>query len=342
MASGLAFTVPAGIHDGWLARGGLAPLGAVAVVAVLVAAPSTTAERSAAEVLDESSTTGRAVRALGELLGLVLVAALAAPLLAPLGLTGLGTALLGWLVLFFLAQRFGNLSTVVFAALTFVLAVVGALLALTLAPPWTLLLPGWSDASRWAPGAIVTGLMLAPAGLGQWSHGPEVPPGGGRLVWTTVGMALLLAVASALRSGARYEAALGAGVIDPVATATLITALFAATCSILARKGTQRAVWSRGAIGLLATLWFVGPGDPALEPVLDAVLPVGLALVLLASARHATGPSRLAAATGAVLALVAAIMGPATLPDSVGGAVALALTLVAMFWYVAARSVEFR
>src|SRR5690606_38989985 len=148
----------------------------------------------------------------------------------------------------------------------------------------------------------VIGLLLAPAGVGQWSSGPEVPPGGGRLAWATVGLALLLAVANALRAGARFEAALGADVVDPTASAALVSALLAGASSLLARRGSQRALWTRAAIGLLATLWFVGPGSPALEPVLDAVLPVSLGMVLVAIARYADGPPRAAAGVGALLA----------------------------------------
>lgn len=342
VASGLAFTIPASINEGWLARGGLAPLAAAAIVAIFVGAPSTVAERSAADVLDEESTLGRAVRALAELLGLLLVAALSAPLVASLGLTGQGAALLAWVGLIFLVQRLGDAPTVVFAGLALLLAAFGAATALTNAPPWTLLAPTWTDARAWAPGAVTIGLLLAPAAVGQWSSGPEVPPGGGRLAWTTAGLALLFALASAARAGARFEAALGAEVVDPGASATLVAALLAAASSLLARRGTQRALWSRAGVGLLATLWFVGPGAAALDPVLDAVLPVGVALVLAATARYAHGAPRVAAGVGALLALAAAVTGPAVLPASVGGAAALGLTLVAMFWYVAARSVEFR
>lgn len=346
IAAGLAAVVPASLSAPWLAEGGLALLALAAVVALFLGAPLAWAEWRASRALQEEERLGPGLSALGDVLALLLIAALAAPLTADLGLTGQAFALLGWISVTALTSRSGPAWAPLFAGAALVSAVVGAILALSASPPWTLLQPTWGAWRAWAPGAIVLGLLLTPAGLGQWATGPELPPGSRRIAWATSGFALLIGLAVGLRTGARFEGHLGVSVADPVADLTLTLALLAGAFAVVGRqvppKDGSRTRWTRAGLGLLGTLWFAGPGMVALPWFLGRILPLGIGLTLLAVARFTHGARRWTALIGAALALVGAVAVPIPLPPTVGGAAAVGVTVVAIFWYVATRTVEER
>lgn len=348
VALGLAVVVPASLGPRWLAQGGLAPLAVATLVALCVAAPLAAIEVRAATRFGSARDRGelrpvdRVLGATAEVLALLLVASIAAPLVAAAGLTGQSMALGGWLLVGLATRRAGFAPAAVLAVAAVLLGLVGGAVAAAETPPWTLLEPHWASWREWMPGALAVGLLLAPAGLGQWATGPAVPPGGARIAWTTAGLAILLAVGSAVRAGARFEAALGVPPVDSLAQVTLTLAVGAGACAVVGRAGDSRARWTRVGLGVLGTLWFTGPAAAALPVFLSMVVPLGMAVILGIVAWHATGGARLLAAFGAALAVVAAGGAPVSLPTTVSGAGALALTIVGMFWYVATRAVETR
>lgn len=313
-----------------LALGGLAPVAVAALVAALVGVPIARAEWRLRP--DQRSRTGIGLEALGEVL---LIAWLAATWASTMpGWMGAGVGILCWAAAWALVRIRAGLAVVALAGLCLVQGALATALGWLEAAPWTLLAPQWAGWSAWLPWSLVSGLLLAGAGVAHWTRGARPHPGTGYVPWLPAGGALLLLLGVACRTGSRFESELGwAPDSLLVGLGLLVVCTAAASALAVSERAGRMAV-----LGGVLALWFGGPAADTVPWVFQVWLPLGLVALLGWRARHAEGLARIPCAVGAVLALVALGLGWPGVPDAPPTAVAAALTGVGLAWIAATRA----
>ncbi len=327
---GLACAAATLVDGTTLASGGLATVTTAAVVAMILGAPAAVSEWKSPR-LDTSQ--GVAERGLVSAWGVLIVGAAAGGWVHAMGWRGGGMAVVAWLAAGALA-RWASVGGAI-GLLAVAVATVTALVGLR-ADPWTLLEPHWDAIGTWGPAAVVLGLLLSLAGLGQWTVGPVRRPGQRRAPWAPVGAGLLMAVALSVRSATAFETTVGANTSDAAVPWLVAAAVFAGACTVCARSGPSG--WTLALLGGITTAWFAGPAHGALPFWWHGVLPLGLAASLSLVARRQSGVARVSAGLAAATALGAGVWGWPGVPERTADAAAAGGLLVVAFWLVATHA----
>lgn len=316
-----------GLGPELLVSGGLAPLGAAALIAGFVALPVALADWQA------PATAPPWERAAAQVTLTMLVAATlaaASPALSPWIVLAVA-AVVWWAA----ARGPGEIRHL--APLTCAVMVVGVAAALFSSPgaPLTAAVPHWSGASDWVAAAVVIGLLLPAPLLGLWTTPGKRRPGAGRLPWAAAGIGMFLVLAAVGVHAAIFETT---GQMTGPVSAGLSLAVGALMGFAL--PGQLPSGSSRGPAlaGLAGTAWFVGPGAGAL-PIWWSVLLPGI-VGAMAAGRVARGARDLPLAGVAVLGLGAAAWGWPGLPPSSIGAACVAFTVVALVWMTGHRAIS--
>lgn len=335
-ASGLVVALGATLVLTPATRGGLAPLAASAVMALLLAAPLAGARnRSQADQTGPAWVVG-VDHALRDALPILLVAALLATLTAPLGLAGGVAAVAVWPLALVTPVRGRALALLGLLALALLAA--GAALAAPTGAPWGLLEPGWGAWRLWIGPALTLGVLLGGPTTGPWAWPERRLPGSGRAPWLAVGLGLAAALLALLRAGSLREAALGTPAADPLVVAAAALALVAAgRVACETPSGRLRAL--HAGTGTVATLYLVGPGAGALPFFWTLLLPLALIGQLGLVAVRAPSAGRWPAMAGAVALAAAVLVGGPEVPRGALDACAAAGIGVALFWLVGTRAV---
>jgi hypothetical protein len=265
---------------------------------------------------------------------MLLVAAVAAPLVRGAGIGGLAMGVAGWTA----ALALGSRARVTFGIALALLAIAATRggVAFALSPGETLLSPAWETWSEWLGPAVLAGVLASGAGLGPFTVGPRRVPGHDETPWAAAGAALLLATLLAVQAGARFEATLGASLTDPGRDALLGGgALLGAAVVVGPRVAARSGAVARAVLGAVTTFWLAWPGLEAIPLVLGGVVPCLAASVL---AHTAWRRRSLAAGLAAVVLAGGVAIGSAPMPSSASAGAAAALLLVAAFWIVATRA----
>jgi hypothetical protein len=335
----LALAYAATLQVDRLSVGGLAPIAVTVVVAVFLGLPLASTEWRVGASGRFSGPSARGAQALAELWSLFLVGAIAAPWVREAGGRGMVVAAGLWVAAALATRLTGGLVVPVLAAAVGAGALGVAAVTVGDAPPWTLLEPHWSTWRDWLPVAVGGGFLISAAGWGQWSGVSGPTPGRGQLPWAVGGVALLVAVAVALRHAVWFEQHAGGEVFDVATRLVVVGAVVAAGSAVLSREGVRGAEVLHGIGGLLATLWFAGPAYGALALWWGTLLPLGLALFAVVLALHADGSRRAVAGMAAVVLLAAAAGGWPGLPQQAAAAAAAAGTAVVAVWVAGTRAV---
>lgn len=322
-----------------VAAGGVALLAGALVVGLLLGLP--VAWVASRTPVDGQRPLGALQTGLTEVWATLAVAAVAGPVVASLGLTGLILASLAWLATAF-AGSLRRTGAVVLAGLTLLVGI--ALVAVSTSfggPAWTLLEARFSPTSPWLGPALLAGLLLGGGGL----VGVRVPGRRPRGTAVMVGTGLLALLVVLLRIAVPYEAGVLSGAVDPL-WLLFAAVLVPAAILGLAPHGVPDAARrpaGLAAVGLVATALFAGPAADALPLWWQALLPLGLAASL--GLRLATAWKRLPWLDRCVLGLGAAtavVIPVATAPDLPGALAAglLGLAPVAAVWIAGSRALR--
>lgn len=324
-----------------LRSAGLVPLLLAGGVAVVIGAPAAVAEwRTRSE---PSPALSAGLASIAEIGGLLVVASALASV-AHSGTSGVLLAIGAWLAGALLADRPAYAAVPALAGLGLLAVATGV--DLVQAPPWTLLEPHWERTSAVIGPAASVGMLLACAGIGQWTLGPARPPGERHAPWGAVGLGLGLATLLVVDEAARYERALGVGGGSHAIDVVLALALASATSAVSDRGGQTTelrrrpsSVLARAGIGLALSLALAGPAWPVRDLLLAVVLPAVGALGLGAAAARAEGGDRLALGAGAAVFTLALVASWPGVPGRAVDAVIVGAFVVAGFWLVATRAV---
>ena len=313
--------------DAALWMGGLAPIGVAALVAAAIGIPLVSETWRRGPQQDPLADT------IGETLLLVAVGAAIAAVASSAGALGALGVIVGFPVIAVLVNYgglwVGGVTTGIALAWTLGMGVFC----------WfrydglTLLEPSWFAWQDWLAWSLTAGLLLTTAGLGRWAEAPAAVPGHRRVPWATTGLALLAVIAAAIIAASVAEGAAPRGLWISVA------ALMATALSTTALVGPQTARRRRLGIGVIATLWFLGPGGPGIALFWTTLLPVGLALAIASRTRQSAGRTSAPGVLATGVALTAAVLGWPGLPDGTWTAAAAAATLVGLVWVVGTRFV---
>lgn len=324
----IALVAPVALLAPVLPAGGLAPLVVAGVVAALVGAPvallewRTPPEPSAAwEALERTGT---------DLVVGLMIAAVAAGLVAPLGWVGLPVLVAGWAVAWALSRVSARVR-VLPALLGVIAAVVAGGFALAQPPaPWTLLTPTWGTWPQWGGSALIAGLWMGGVGTGQWTRGPLRRPGDTRAPWAGAGAASLLVCGLAVHQAGRFEVAADGS--DWLSAVVVGLTLLPAAATVLRRRSDAHV---SAAFGAASSGWLAGPAVASLPFGLATALPLGMAAAAALVARRQSAALRAPLLAVAVALGAAALLGWPGLPVRALDAGLLGLTLTVGFWLVA-------
>ncbi|MEN0067659.1 MAG: hypothetical protein AAGA48_36350 [Myxococcota bacterium] len=334
----LALVVPLAVVPPTLSTAGLVTLLVAVAAGLLVAGPTVQALRRAPALPEGPLAVLHA--GLQDLLLLAVLAGGAATALGTLPLVkAVPVTFAGWLLALWLMDRDARTPTLL--GLSAVLALGGlATVGLLRGPlPLTALVPQWGLTTDVLAPALVAGLWMGGLGLGT----PDRQPGTRRAGWATVGPALLGTLGAVIWTAYRYEEGLTFPVAEPVIAGALGMALVAAATHWLRGSSRFMSPVPRAFAGLVLTGWFAGPASGVLSVLATGVLPLGLATLLAIDAIRLQGTDRWIVAGAAGIATITAGLGfaemhLATLLD----ASALAISIVAAFWFVATGLVRRR
>ncbi len=318
-----------------LLAGGIAPVVVAVAVAGFLGVPLALREWRLAEDAATPSDTG--VRALADLWGVLLVAAAAAPLVSALGRWGLIGAVIAWWLAAAASRGAYRVAVPLLAALVFGALALDAGRAVAIAPPWTLLEPWWSTWRGWLPAAVFAGFLLPAAGVGQWLGSQRAAPGRRNLPWGVAGLATLAWALASVRHGATFEA------LSPLAAPSgawrIVWAgsLVAASVAVLSRGAVAPRALRHGAVGAVATAFFVGPARDALPLWWGTLAPLGVGVFAAWVALRSRGSDRFAAGAGALVLAASAILGFPGLPAQGLAAAAAATIVVVAVWTAGTR-----
>ncbi len=318
-----------------LATGGLSVLVGALLIALFIGVPLASAEWAAGpETVD--GTWERGSHALAELAGVLVVAALAAPVVAHLGARGAVIAVASW-ALGAAVCRMGKLGMLrALVVLAWAALLVAGSAAWLQSAPWTLLDPQWASWREWSTHAVAGGILLSGAGLGYWGSAPKPVPGRRRLVSAVTGLALLGAVAAAIATASAFEIPAFADAA-PFGMVTLV-GIAAAGCGLLTRSADSPRPVVLPLVGLLATLWFAFPAAGARPLFWASMLPLAPAFTGAALAARTEGGQRAIGLVAASLFTAAAVAGWPGLPESPLVAAAAAVVPVVAVWYTGTRA----
>ena len=314
------------VHLTTIGSGGLAPIAGAAVLAAFLGVPLARLEWQRDGVGTPWMTAST------DLWTLLLVASLVAEQMADRSPTAVIAMACAW-GFAIVVGRYDILRWVAVVAALGVTAS-AAWLALTKAPPWTLLEPYWGSWQQWGPRSVVLGILLPSAATRSWTQ-LRPTPGGSRLPWSVVGLGLLFAVAIAVTRGALWEASAGQVVSSLLLTVGVGLATLAAAAS-LSRRGRP---WLMALGGLGATLWFMGPAHDALPLWWSTLLPLGLGIDLLQTARGAQGFGRWTVGMAVAALVLATIVAWPGLPHEPLAAGSMAAIVVLTVWISGLRTI---
>jgi len=331
---GISLIVPLALLPPTLATAGLGSVATAGLVGLGLGVPTARALRRG--LLEDADPTGL-LDGVTDLVMVGVLAGVGAALLAPLppllaGAVGLALWLgAGWLAGRDWRVRLG------FGVAGGAVAVLLGLVALIRGPlPVTALAPQWSEIPAVLPAALGCGLWLGGLGGGQW-RGPR-RPGTARSPWTTAGGALLGGLGGAVWIAGGFEQRLVFPSADPALGVALALGWWSAASTWLASR-RRPGRWMAG--GALSTAWLAGPAAGIVGLLATAALPLLIALGTGLAAAGRRGPDRGLGVVATAVGLIAAALALADADlGGLGDAAALAVTVVAGFWFVATALVR--
>jgi len=317
-----------------LAHGGLAVIGCAFLIAAFVAVPLATIEWHAGRPAHDAPQLTRTAAACSDLWSLLVLAALAAPVVHTLGWRGAAAAAFAWLIGALVAWR-GKLRVAAIIGTLAWLTIAGdAIWSFSIVQPWTLLGPQWHTWFDWAPVSVSLAILLTGIGLGHWASAPKPITGRRRLPWTAMGIGLVAVLATAVVRAYHWidePAVLEAGMLITIAAIAAVGGV------VLTRVTEGPHPVLHPLIGLFATLWFAGPAYRSLELWWLSLLPIAPALAALVIARTSPGAERWLGWLGVAVFGGSAIAGWPGIPPAPLDAAAAAMIPVAAVWYVGTR-----